>query len=43
MFGVVSNLLDKTPPFAPEGQYPTNPTFFDQIGRTYRLGVRMSF
>jgi iron complex outermembrane receptor protein len=43
VFGVVSNLLDKTPPFAPEGQYPTNPTFFDQIGRTYRLGVRMSF
>jgi outer membrane receptor protein involved in Fe transport len=43
VFGVVNNLFDKTPPFAPEGQYPTNPTYFDQIGRTYRLGVRLSF
>lgn len=43
VFAVINNLLDKEPPFAPEGQYPTNPTYFDQIGRTYRLGARISF
>ena len=43
LFGVVNNLFDKDPPFAPEGQYPTNPTYFDQIGRTYRVGVRVQF
>ena len=42
-FAVINNLFDKEPPFAPEGQYPTNPTYFDQIGRTYRLGARISF
>jgi outer membrane receptor protein involved in Fe transport len=43
VFAAVNNLLDKVPPFAPEGQYPTNPTYFDQIGRTYRLGMRVNF
>jgi hypothetical protein len=43
VFAAINNLLNKKPPFAPEGQYPTNPTYFDQIGRTYRLGVRVSF
>jgi outer membrane receptor protein involved in Fe transport len=43
LFGVINNLFDRTPPFAPEGQYPTNPTYFDQIGRTYRLGLRVQF
>jgi iron complex outermembrane receptor protein len=43
VFAVINNLFDKVPPFAPEGQYPTNPTYFDQIGRTYRLGARVQF
>jgi iron complex outermembrane recepter protein len=43
VFGVINNLFDREPPFAPEGQYPTNPTYFDQIGRTYRLGLRVQF
>ena len=43
VFAVVNNLFDKTPPIAPEGQYPTNPTYFDQIGRTYRVGMRVNF
>jgi iron complex outermembrane receptor protein len=43
VFTAINNLFDKVPPFAPEGQYPTNPTYFDQIGRTYRLGVRIDF
>ena len=43
LFAAINNLLDKEPPFAPELQYPTNPTYFDQIGRTYRAGVRVRF
>lgn len=43
LFASVSNLFDEKPPLAPETQYPTNPTYFDQIGRTYRLGLRVSF
>lgn len=43
LFASVSNLFDENPPLAPETQYPTNPTYFDQIGRTYRLGLRVSF
>ena len=43
LFASVSNLFDKEPPFAPELQYPTNPTYFDQIGRSYHAGVRVRF
>jgi outer membrane receptor protein involved in Fe transport len=43
LFASINNLFDKEPPFAPELQYPTNPTYFDQIGRTYRAGVRVRF
>lgn len=43
LFAAVYNLFDKEPPFAPELQYPTNPTYFDQIGRTYRVGARIRF
>ncbi|MEJ0035120.1 MAG: TonB-dependent receptor [Gammaproteobacteria bacterium] len=41
LFASVNNLFDKEPPFAPELQYPTNPTYFDQIGRSYRAGFRV--
>jgi hypothetical protein len=41
MFVQVNNLLDRKPPLAPQLQYPTNPVFFDLIGRTYRMGVRI--
>jgi outer membrane receptor protein involved in Fe transport len=43
VFASVNNLFDKVPPFAPELQYPTNPTYFDQLGRTYHAGVRVRF
>ncbi len=43
LFAAINNLLNKEPPFAPELQYPTNPTYFDQIGRSYRAGVRLRF
>jgi outer membrane receptor protein involved in Fe transport len=48
LFGTVDNLLDKDPPIAPgstasvvQSSYPTNPAFFDTLGRRYRLGLRV--
>ncbi len=44
LFWVVNNLLDSDPPIAPFGNnYPTNPIYFDTIGRQYRVGVRLEF
>jgi iron complex outermembrane receptor protein len=51
LFGVVDNVFDKQPPFASgitafglaNGFGGTNATFFDTLGRMYRVGVRMSF
>src|SRR5690606_6440593 len=44
VFWVVNNLLDRDPPVAPGGNlYPTNPVFFDTIGRRFRAGVRFAF
>jgi len=50
IFGVVDNLLDKDPPIAPgstasvvQSSYPTNPAFFDTLGRRYRGGVRFRY
>jgi outer membrane receptor protein involved in Fe transport len=43
-FWTIQNLLDEDPPVAPGGNvYPTNPVFFDTIGRRYRVGVRFGF
>jgi len=51
VYGVVDNLLDKQPPFASgagafglsNGNGGTNPTFYDALGRMFRVGVRMTF
>ena len=43
LFGSINNLLNKEPPLAPDNSYPTNPVFFDQIGRFYRVGVRVNY
>jgi iron complex outermembrane recepter protein len=44
LFWTIQNLLDKDPPVAPGGNvYPTNPVFFDTIGRRYRVGARFVF
>jgi outer membrane receptor protein involved in Fe transport len=44
LFWAIQNLLDEDPPVAPGGNvYPTNPVFFDTIGRRYRVGVRVAF
>jgi hypothetical protein len=44
LFWAINNLLDKAPPVAPGGNaFPTNPVFFDTIGRRIRAGVRLNF
>ncbi len=44
MFWAVNNLMDKAPPVAPGGNaFPTNPVFFDTIGRRVRAGIRLNF
>jgi len=43
IFGAVNNLFNRAPPAAPETQFYTNPTYFDTIGRYYRLGARFRF
>jgi hypothetical protein len=44
VFWSINNLLDKDPPIAPGGNaFPTNPVFFDTIGRRIRAGIRVQF
>jgi outer membrane receptor protein involved in Fe transport len=43
LFFRVNNLLNKEPPIVPEFQFPTNPVYFDTIGRYYTLGARVRF
>jgi hypothetical protein len=43
VFVSVNNLLGTKPPAAPSTTYPTNPVYFDQIGRYMRAGVRFNF
>jgi len=43
VFASVNNLLNRTPPTAPSLTYPTNPVYFDQVGRFYRAGVRFNY
>jgi iron complex outermembrane receptor protein len=43
-FAVIRNAFDTAPPYVPTAfGYPTNPIFYDMIGRTYRVGVRYQF
>jgi outer membrane receptor protein involved in Fe transport len=50
LYGVINNLLDEDPPliggsrgFSAGGVGGAQPQFFDTMGRTYRVGVRMEF
>ena len=43
LFATINNALDENPPLAPDGAYPTNAAFFDQIGRSLRFGIRGDF
>lgn len=44
LFGTVSNLFDVSPPRVPSTTFflPTNPAFYDTVGRNFRMGVRVS-
>ncbi|MBN8832268.1 MAG: TonB-dependent receptor, partial [Sphingomonadales bacterium] len=39
-FFAVRNLFDKDPPIAPSAVGITNQVLFDQVGRSFRVGVR---
>jgi iron complex outermembrane receptor protein len=43
VFASIRNLLDAAPPSDPQTAYSTNPIYFDQIGRYFRLGVRFNY
>lgn len=49
LFGLISNLFDTDPPFAPPGgaggtaATSTNSTLYDVIGRNYKIGVRFAY
>jgi outer membrane receptor protein involved in Fe transport len=43
VFGTVNNLFDKDPPLSGVGTGGTSPTFYDTIGRNFRVGLRASF
>ena len=51
LFAVINNVFDKEPPLAPPiptgglggGYAPTNPVFYDMIGRSFRVGARLRF
>jgi iron complex outermembrane receptor protein len=44
LFWAVNNILDEDPPVAPGGNaFPTNPVYFDTIGRRIRVGLRVQF
>ena len=40
IFGTINNIFDKDPPFA-AGVGGTNAVFYDMLGRTFRVGVRV--
>ncbi|HWW64548.1 MAG TPA: TonB-dependent receptor [Sphingomonadaceae bacterium] len=44
LFGLINNIFDKKPPVAPGGNgFPTNPVFFDTIGASFKVGVRVRY
>jgi hypothetical protein len=43
IFGSISNLMDKDPPFLSGGTGGAVGGFYDTYGRAYRLGVRLRF
>lgn len=43
VYALVTNVLDRDPPISPTGVGGANATFFDTLGRSYRVGVRMKF
>jgi len=43
LFYRISNLFNQDPPIVPEFAFPTNPVYFDTIGRYFTLGARARF
>ncbi|MES2624111.1 MAG: TonB-dependent receptor [Pseudomonadota bacterium] len=43
VFGSIQNLFDKDPPLSGVGTGGTSPTFYDTVGRNYRVGLRVNF
>jgi iron complex outermembrane recepter protein len=43
VFGSVQNLFDKDPPLSGVGTGGTSPTFYDTVGRNFRVGLRVNF
>jgi hypothetical protein len=43
VFGSIRNLLDKDPPLVGAGVGGTNSVLFDTVGRSYSVGMRLSF
>ena len=46
LFGSITNVFDKDPPFSGNNGFGVggvNAAFFDALGRTYRIGLRMTF
>ncbi len=43
VFAQVNNVANRAPPSAPQLQFPSNPVYFDLVGRTYNVGVRFQF
>jgi iron complex outermembrane receptor protein len=43
VYALVTNVLDRDPPISPTGVGGANAIFFDTLGRSYRVGVRMKF
>jgi outer membrane receptor protein involved in Fe transport len=41
LWGSVNNVLDRDPPFSAGAVGGANATFYDALGRTYRVGVRL--
>lgn len=44
IYGTVANLFNVAPPAVPSTTFflPTNPAFYDTVGRNFRVGVRLS-
>jgi iron complex outermembrane recepter protein len=43
LYSVVDNVLDTAPPAVPAGAGSANPVLYDVIGRTFKVGARLSY
>jgi len=43
LFGAINNIGNRAPPVAPSSFGPTNNVLYDVLGRTYRVGLRVSY